>query len=57
MDILIKKDWIHTESSKGKTCIKIHLTKEIMQSFGLKLPREDRQFINGWTREYFKKIY
>jgi len=57
MDILIKKDWIHTESSKGKTCIKIHLPKEIMQSFGLKLPREDRQFINGWTREYFKKIY
>ena len=57
MDELIKEGWIHTESNKGKTCNVIHLPKEIMQSLGLKLPRENSRFTNGWTREYFHKIY
>jgi len=48
-------EWIHTESCKGKTGSKVNLPKEIMQSFGLKLPKEDSRFKNGWTREYFIK--
>jgi len=35
----------------------IHLPKEIMQSLGLKLPRENSRFTNGWTRKHFHKIY
>ena len=57
MNVLIEKKWVHTESSKGKKGSYVHLPKDIMKSLGLKLPCEIRRFTNGWTREYFKKIY
>ena len=56
MNVLIENNWIHTKNSEGKTANTIHLPKEIVQSLGLKLARENSRFTNGWTRDYFIKI-